>query len=148
MIKTQGSTSIIETFNIIYSCLCHVKDLKPETIDEILNTLIKGLVMLENDLKKVLNDKLTNEVRVKHLNTLKMFTYLTIEFTNCLEKKQANAKDGDFLASSAGKVNTFSFFEIFKYTFNYNFVYFNRKRRPLVKKMLQASTCPFRRARA
>ena len=78
----------------------HVKALKQETLDEILHLLIKGMTMLEADLKKILNDKLASDLRIKYLNTLKMFMYLTVEFTNFVEKQQTSSKDGDLLAGS------------------------------------------------
>ena len=75
--------------------------MKTESIDDILAMLIKGLVILENDLKrKILCEKVSNDMRTKYLNTLKIFTYLTVEFTNHLEKKQQSSKDNDILNSS------------------------------------------------
>jgi hypothetical protein len=71
--------------------------LKPETLDEILNTLIKGLIILENELKKVLSEKLTNDVRVKYLNTLKMITFLIIEFTTHVEKIHMGSKENELM---------------------------------------------------
>ena len=99
-LKAQGPLTIIENFNVLYSCLHHIKSLKQETIDEIVGMLIKGLNLLEIDLKKALTEKLSNDVRVKYLNSLKMLMYLTIEFTNYVEKHQQTAKDGDFMAAS------------------------------------------------
>lgn len=102
-IKTQGPTSIIENFTVVYSCLHHAKALKQETIDEILHLLIKGMTLLEADLKKILGEKLATDLRIKYLNSLKMFMYLTVEFTNFVEKQQTSSKDGDLLAGSTKK---------------------------------------------
>ena len=43
-------------------------------------------------------------MRTKYLNVLKIFIYLTVEFTNHLEKKQQSSKDNDILNSSNTKV--------------------------------------------
>ena len=59
--------------------------------------------ILEGDLKKILSEKQTTEVRVKHLNTVKIFIYLIVEFSSFLEKKQAKDKDSDLMSGS--KVN-------------------------------------------
>jgi hypothetical protein len=85
----------IITNNLLYNS--HKKDLKPETLDEIINTLVKGLDILENELKKVLSDKLTNEIRIKYLNTLKMITFLIIEFTTHVEKIQMGSKENELM---------------------------------------------------
>ena len=82
----------------------HVKELKPETLDEILNTLIKGLIILEGDLKKVLTEKQTTEIRVRYLNTVKIFIYLIVEFSNFMENKQVKEKDSDLMPIAGGKV--------------------------------------------
>ncbi len=79
--------------------------MKTESIDDILVMLIKGLVILENDLgRKILCEKISNDMRTKYLNVLKIFIYLTVEFTNHLEKKQQSSKDNDILNSSNTKV--------------------------------------------
>ena len=62
----------------------------------------KSLELLENDLKRYLNEKMASDVRVKYLNTLKILTYLVVEFTNYMEKKQQNSKENDHFSS---KVN-------------------------------------------
>jgi hypothetical protein len=62
---------------------------------------MKALVLLEIDLKRVLNEKLTSEVRVSYLNTLKILTYLVVEFTNHMEKKQQSSKENDFLSAGS-----------------------------------------------
>ena len=63
------------------------------------------MVSLETDLKKLLNEKQSTEVRVKYLNTVKIFIYLIVEFSNFLEKKQLKDKDSDLLPSAGGKVS-------------------------------------------
>ncbi len=63
--------------------------------------LMKALVLFEIDLKRVLNEKLTSEVRVSYLNTLKILTYLVVEFTNHMEKKQQSSKENDFLSTGS-----------------------------------------------
>jgi len=79
--------------------------MKTESIDDILVMLIRGLVILENDLgRKILCEKISNDMRTKYLNVLKIFIYLTVEFTNHLEKKQQSSKDNDILNSSNTKV--------------------------------------------
>lgn len=81
--------------------------MKPESIDDILTMLLRGLVFLENDLKKkILVEKVSNDLRVKYLNTLKMYIYLTIEFSNYMEKRQQTSKDNDLLNSSTVKKGT------------------------------------------
>ncbi len=77
--------------------------MKDETLNELLNILLKGLQILESEIKKILHDRLTNDERVKYLNTLKIFIFLTIEFTNFMEKKYLKAKDNDLLPI-AGRV--------------------------------------------
>ncbi len=67
---------------------------------------MKALVLLETDLKRILNDKLTAEVRVNYLNTLKILTYLVVEFTNHMEKKQQSSKENDFLPAGSKVTKT------------------------------------------
>jgi condensin complex subunit 1 len=76
--------------------------LKSETIDEIINALIRGINLLEGELKKVLAEKVTNEVRIQYLNTLKMFIYLLVEFTDFMEKKQIGSKENDLMPMGVG----------------------------------------------
>lgn len=71
--------------------------MKIETIDEIVGMLIKGIQLLEADLHKALVDKMPNELRVKYLNTLKIFTFLIVEFSNFLEKKFISSKENELL---------------------------------------------------
>ncbi|CAF0903319.1 unnamed protein product [Brachionus calyciflorus] len=105
-IKSNGVCSIIENFNIIYSCLCNVTDLKTETLDEIMKTLIKGLQLIESDLKKILSDKIPSETRIKYLNSLKILIYLTVEFSNFFEKKFLTSKENDLLTQTNNKKTT------------------------------------------
>ena len=67
----------------------------------------KGLNMLELELKKILADKLVDDKRLEYLNTLKICTYLTVEFSNFMEKKTSKeAQNIDLLSSAvANKVN-------------------------------------------
>lgn len=82
--------------------------MKMESIDDILTMLLRGMIMLETDLKKkILVEKVSNDVRVKYLHTLKIFIYLLVEISNHLEKKQQISKDNDILNSSTAKVNLF-----------------------------------------
>jgi hypothetical protein len=62
--------------------------------------LIKGMQLLEIDLKKAFGtgEKLSNDVRLKYLNTLKIFTFLIVEFANFLEKKNVGSKDNDLMS--------------------------------------------------
>ena len=64
------------------------------------------MIILEGDLKKILNEKQPTDIRVKYLNTVKIFIYLIVEFSNFLEKKQISAKDSDLVPSAGGKVLT------------------------------------------
>jgi condensin complex subunit 1 len=78
--------------------------MKAESIDDILTMLLRGLVMLENDLKtKVLVEKISNDIRIKYLNTLKIVMYLTFKLTNHFEKKLQSSKDHDLLNGSTLK---------------------------------------------
>ena len=65
--------------------------------------LMKGLSMLEIDLKRVLADKMSKETRCKYLNTLKILVYLVVEFSNYCEKKQLAAKDNDLMPTAGTK---------------------------------------------
>jgi hypothetical protein len=75
-------------------------DLKMETIDEIFNCLTKGLGLLEIELKKNLNDKLTDESRLTYMKTIKIFIYLLVEYTNFVERKMVKASQDDFLSTT------------------------------------------------
>lgn len=83
----------------------HVKDLKSETIDEILHFLLKGLNLLELELRKLLTEKLNEETREKYLKTLKMFMYLIVEFSNFIEKKIIKEAQDDILSTSTVRVS-------------------------------------------
>lgn len=64
------------------------------------------IIPLENDLKKkILVEKIPSDLRIKYLNALKIFIYLTVEFTNHYEKMQKTSKDNDLLNGSTLKVN-------------------------------------------
>lgn len=78
--------------------------LKTETLDEIMNILIRGLQLLESDLKKLLTDKISTDTRISYLNTLKILIYLTVEFSNFLEKKFLSSKENELLTQT-NKVN-------------------------------------------
>jgi hypothetical protein len=71
-----------------------------ETIDEIFNCLTKGLGLLEIELKKSLNDKMTDELRLKYMKTTKIFVFLIVEFTSFIERKMVKASQDDFLSST------------------------------------------------
>lgn len=91
--------------NIFYKLkLSNSKDLKDETIDELFTILIKSLQLLDGDLKKVLVDKITEEIRLKYLNTLKMATYLIVELSTFVEKKVCKETNSDLLSQSTAKV--------------------------------------------
>ena len=62
--------------------------------------LIKGLSLLEIELKRVLSEKMPTDTRIKYLHTLKILIYLVVEFTNFCEKKEQSSKDNDLLTSS------------------------------------------------
>ena len=62
--------------------------------------LIKGIQMLEGELKRALADKLSNEDRVNYLKTLKILTFLIVEFSNFLEKKFISGKENELLPQS------------------------------------------------
>jgi hypothetical protein len=80
--------------------------LKSEQLDEILHLLIKGLNLLEIEFRKLFTEKLNQEIRIKFLNTLKMFTYLIVEFTNFIEKKIAKENtDIDLLSTTTTGTN-------------------------------------------
>lgn len=72
-------------------------DLKIETIEEIVNMLIRGIQMLESELKKALADKLPNELRVQYLDTLKVLTFLIVEFSTILEKKFVDSRNSELV---------------------------------------------------
>ena len=74
--------------------------MKQESIDEIVGMIIKGLDLLENDLRRLLNEKMASETRVKYLNTLKILTYLMVEFANHMEKKQQSTKENDHFSTN------------------------------------------------
>lgn len=74
-----------------------IKDLKIETIEEIVTMLIRGVQMLESELKKALEEKLPNDLRVKYLNTLKILTFLIVEFSSFLEKKFISCRDNELV---------------------------------------------------
>ena len=74
--------------------------MKQESIDEIVGMIIKGLDLLENDLRRLLNDKMASDTRVKYLNTLKILTYLMVEFTNHMEKKQQSTNGNDHFSTN------------------------------------------------
>jgi hypothetical protein len=64
------------------------------------------IIPLENDLKKkILVEKIPSDLRIKYLNALKIFIYLTVELTNHYEKMQKTSKDNDLLNGSNLKVN-------------------------------------------
>ena len=77
-----------------------MKELKEGTVDEVIHILIRALLNLEADLKKILADKIANEQRIKYLKLVKMVFYLTIEFTNHMEKKHQSNKDNDLFAGA------------------------------------------------
>ncbi|RNA14671.1 condensin complex subunit 1, partial [Brachionus plicatilis] len=99
-IKAQGVCSIKENFNIIYSCLYNVTQLKTEILDEIMNILIRGLQLLESDMKKILAEKISSDTRISYLNSLKILIYLTVEFSNHLEKKFLSSKENEILTQT------------------------------------------------
>lgn len=85
--------------------------MKPEQIDELMSILVKGLSLLEHEFRKLFADKLNSETRIKFLNTLKIFTYLIVEFTNFIEKKASKeAQDNDLLSTTLTKVLNSIFF--------------------------------------
>ncbi len=99
---------IKKEIHIFLKTFSHIKEMKAESIDDILTMLLRGLVMLENDLKKkVLVEKISNDIRIKYLNTLKIVMYLTFKLTNHFEKKLQSSKDHDLLNGSTlkGKFN-------------------------------------------
>ena len=70
-----------------------------------MHLLIKGLNLLENEFRLLFVEKLNQEKRSKFLNTLKMFMYLIVEFTNFIEKKSSKeAQDIDLLSTTINKV--------------------------------------------
>ncbi len=71
-----------------------------ETIDEIFNCLIKGMGMLEVELKKNLTDKLTDESRLTYMKTMKILVFLIVEFANFNERKMVKASQDDFLSTT------------------------------------------------
>jgi hypothetical protein len=62
------------------------------------------LQLLDGDLKKVLGDKINEEVRLKYLNTLKMATYLIVELSTFVENKVCKETNSDLLSQSVSKV--------------------------------------------
>jgi condensin complex subunit 1 len=103
-LRTQGPTSILGIFDVLYSCLHHVNALKQENLDELMSMLIRGLLMLEIELKKALSEGIRNsEQRVRYLNTLKMFVYLSVELANHMEKKQSSSKENDLMPTSKAR---------------------------------------------
>lgn len=58
------------------------------------------MIILEGELKKILSEKQTTEIRVLYLNTVKIFIYLIVEFSSFLEKKQMKDKDSDLMSGS------------------------------------------------
>ena len=76
-------------------------------MSEIINFILRGLQILEQELKRLLvgsGGLASSEQRVQYLNTLKIFMFLAIEFTTYLEKKhQSGAKDAADFIPTAGK---------------------------------------------
>jgi hypothetical protein len=63
--------------------------------------LTKGINLLEIEFRKLFAEKLNQETRVNYLNTLKIYIYLIVEFTNHIEKKVSKeAQDNDLLSTS------------------------------------------------
>jgi hypothetical protein len=63
--------------------------------------LTKGINLLEIEFRKLFAEKLNQETRVNYLNTLKIYIYLIVEFTNHIEKKVSKeAQDNDLLSPS------------------------------------------------
>lgn len=80
--------------------------LKTEILDEIMNILIRGLQLLESDMKKILAEKISSDTRISYLNSLKILIYLTVEFSNHLEKKFLSSKENEILTQTqTNKVN-------------------------------------------
>jgi condensin complex subunit 1 len=80
-----------------------MKSLKAETIDEILQMLVKSLQLFESEVKKVINDKISQDNRVTLLTTLKMLTFLTVEFITFVEKLQMSSNDANNVFTAGQK---------------------------------------------
>ncbi|XP_037077828.1 condensin complex subunit 1-like [Pollicipes pollicipes] len=101
-LSTDRSELALEKFDVLYSSIIHFSSLKTADQEQIWEIVNKGYVYLTADLSALLeSESLDHETRLKHLNMLKMSTYVLCQLAGAFE--DAAQRPADVLMANKGR---------------------------------------------
>ncbi|KAJ3659541.1 hypothetical protein Zmor_011225 [Zophobas morio] len=105
-LREEGPNFILENFDTYYSILHHADKLRPDVLHKAYNNLQKATADLNNTILFLLDDKdnLTDEIKAKMVNVLKMLVYIYIQFIIYLEDQKKKNQD-DLVGRDKNKDN-------------------------------------------